>query len=98
MLPGTIRENILLGRKYIPELYDEVISMCCLEKDFTTFPERDMKLVGERGASLSGGQKARICLARTFYTSDANIFLLDDVMSAVDSKVGNILFRNISNY
>lgn len=98
MLPGTIRENILLGRKYVPELYDEVISMCCLEKDFASFPERDMKLVGEKGASLSGGQRARICLARTFYTSDATIFLLDDVMSAVDSKVGNILFRNISNY
>ena len=61
-----------------------------------SFPEGDLKHVGERGSSLSGGQRARVALARMFYAADASIYLLDDVMSAVDGKVANELFGNIS--
>lgn len=55
-------------------------------------PEGDQTLVGERGVSLSGGQKARISLARALYY-DADVYLLDDPLSAVDAKVSNHIFH-----
>jgi ATP-binding cassette subfamily C (CFTR/MRP) protein 4 len=61
---GTVRENILFGQPYIPEKYKEVIRVCALQKDFDMFRHGDRTLVGERGISLSGGQRARINLAR----------------------------------
>lgn len=67
--------------------------VCALERDFQLLPRGDMTLVGERGASLSGGQRARINLARTVY-KQADIYLLDDPLSAVDTHVGNHLFKD----
>lgn len=67
------------------------MQVCALEKDFKQFTDGDLTLVGERGASLSGGQKARINLARAVYR-DADIYLLDDPLSAVDVHVGKHLF------
>ena len=61
---GTVRENILFGQPYIPEKYKEVIRVCALQKDFDMFRHGDRTLVGEKGISLSGGQRARINLAR----------------------------------
>lgn len=66
--------------------------MCALEKDFKQFPYGDKTLVGERGVSLSGGQRARINLARAVY-SEADVYLLDDPLSAVDTHVGKHLFN-----
>lgn len=66
--------------------------MCALEKDFDQFPYRDKTLVGDRGVSLSGGQKARINLARSIYRQ-ADIYLMDDPLSAVDTHVGKYLFN-----
>lgn len=60
--------------------------MSCLESDFILFEKGDETIVGDKGVTLSGGQKARLALARAVYAG-ANIYLLDDPLSAVDSKV-----------
>lgn len=83
----TIRDNILFGSPYDEVKYNKVIEACCLQPDFDQFAGGDLTEVGERGITLSGGQKARICLARSVY-SDKDIIYLDDVLSAVDAKVG----------
>ncbi|XP_042212324.1 ATP-binding cassette sub-family C member 4-like isoform X2 [Homarus americanus] len=90
---GTVRQNILFGQRYDEKRYNEVIKVCALEQDLEQFPQRDMTKVGERGVSLSGGQKARVNLARAVYY-DADIYLLDDPLSAVDTHVGRHLFDN----
>lgn len=71
--------------------YNEVISVCCLWRDINLLPEGDETLVGPKGVSLSGGQKARLSLARCVY-SRADIYLLDDPLSAVDAKVAKHIF------
>ncbi|KAI2473981.1 ATP binding cassette (ABC) transporter subfamily C member [Diabrotica virgifera virgifera] len=89
---GSIRQNILFGEEFDQEKYDEVVKVCALERDFTLFPHGDRTLAGERGVTLSGGQRARINLARAVY-KDADIYLLDDPLSAVDTHVGKHLFE-----
>ena len=71
--------------------YDHVVKACALIKDFEQLPFGDKTIIGERGSSLSGGQKARVSLARAVYR-DAEIYLLDDPLSAVDAHVGRHLF------
>ncbi|CAN3362979.1 oligomycin resistance ATP-dependent permease Yor1p [Diutina catenulata] len=83
---ATIRDNILFGREYDDDLYKEVIFACALEEDILNLPGGDKTEIGERGVTLSGGQKARVSLARACY-SNAPILLFDDVLSAVDSRV-----------
>ncbi|XP_037300590.1 LOW QUALITY PROTEIN: multidrug resistance-associated protein 4 [Manduca sexta] len=91
LFPDTVRENILFGLPYDVRKYQEVCKTCCLLPDFKQFPYGDLSLVGERGVSLSGGQRARINLARAIYR-EADIYLLDDPLSAVDANVGRQLF------
>ncbi|XP_060518435.1 probable multidrug resistance-associated protein lethal(2)03659 [Cylas formicarius] len=88
---GSVRDNITFGQEFNVERYNEVVKVCALERDFTLFPYGDRTIVGERGVSLSGGQKARINLARAVY-KEADIYLLDDPLSAVDTHVGRLLF------
>ena len=88
---GTVKSNILFGQDLNEELYKKVVKACNLKDDFRQFDEGDQTLVGERGITLSGGQKARISLARALY-SRSDIYLLDDPLSAVDSRVGRHLF------
>ncbi|KAF5303188.1 hypothetical protein FQA39_LY10101 [Lamprigera yunnana] len=89
---ATIRQNILFGDDYDRERYDTIINVCALESDLRMLPYGDKTVVGDKGNSLSGGQKARINLARSIY-KEADIYLLDDPLSAVDSKVGKHLFQ-----
>ncbi|KAL7641520.1 UNVERIFIED_CONTAM: hypothetical protein RMT77_007391 [Armadillidium vulgare] len=89
---GSIRDNILFGQPFIKGRYTEIIRVCALQKDMNNFPNSDFTLVGERGIALSGGQKARINLARALYY-DADIYLLDDPFSAVDAHVGRHLYE-----
>ncbi|XP_022123996.1 ATP-binding cassette sub-family C member 4 isoform X1 [Pieris rapae] len=93
---ATVRQNILFGLPYNAKKYKEVVRVCALQKDFQQFPHGDQTLVGERGASLSGGQRARINLARAVYRQ-ADIYLLDDPLSAVDAHVGRQLFDECIN-
>ncbi|XP_017889371.1 multidrug resistance-associated protein 4-like [Ceratina calcarata] len=92
LFAGTVRNNILFGRPYESRRYCEIVRVCALTKDFQQFNHGDKTLVGDRGASLSGGQRARINLARAVYR-DADIYLLDDPLSAVDTHVGKHLFN-----
>ncbi|MGH0118924.1 UNVERIFIED_CONTAM: hypothetical protein FKN15_054918 [Acipenser sinensis] len=89
---GTLRSNILFGMEYNPQKYEQVIGACALNKDIDILPEGDMTVIGDRGATLSGGQKARVNLARAVY-QDTDIYLLDDPLSAVDAEVGRHLFE-----
>jgi len=93
---ANIRQNILCGSNYDAQRYKKVIKACALDKDFTLLPQRDHTAVGEKGVSLSGGQKARINLARCLYV-DADIYLLDDPLSAVDTHVGRQIFDQAIN-
>lgn len=89
---GTVRDNILLGQPFDRVRYAEVTKVCALIKDFQQFPQSDMTIVGDRGVSLSGGQRARINLARAVYRQ-ADLYLLDDPLSAVDTHVAKHLYK-----
>uniref|UniRef100_A0A8C3AJU5 Multidrug resistance-associated protein 4 n=1 Tax=Cyclopterus lumpus TaxID=8103 RepID=A0A8C3AJU5_CYCLU len=92
VFPGTIRSNILFGRELDPQKYERVLQACALKRDLELLPDGDLTLIGDRGATLSGGQRARVNLARAVY-QDADIYLLDDPLSAVDAEVGRHLFE-----
>lgn len=89
---STVRRNILFGLEYDRQKYKKTVKVCALEPDFDQFPQRDQTMVGERGVSMSGGQRARINLARAVY-KDADVYLMDDPLSAVDTHVGKHLFE-----
>jgi ABC-type multidrug transport system fused ATPase/permease subunit len=80
----TVRNNILFGTEYSEERYQKVVEACALAVDFESFEAGDETEIGERGVSLSGGQKARLALARAVY-SPAQTIMLDDVLSALDA-------------
>lgn len=92
LFAGTVRQNILFGLPMDKQRYRTVVQKCALERDFTLLPYGDKTIVGDRGVSLSGGQRARINLARAVY-KQADIYLLDDPLSAVDTHVGQELFK-----
>ncbi|KAF9075994.1 hypothetical protein BDP27DRAFT_1380610 [Rhodocollybia butyracea] len=83
VLNETIRENILFGFPYNEERYKKVIKQCALEQDLALFAAGDQTEIGEKGLSVSGGQKARLTLARAIY-SQAEILILDDILAALD--------------
>uniref|UniRef100_A0A672S2D5 Cystic fibrosis transmembrane conductance regulator n=1 Tax=Sinocyclocheilus grahami TaxID=75366 RepID=A0A672S2D5_SINGR len=92
VFPGTIQSNILFGKELQPQRYESVLRACALKRDMELLPDGDLTVIGDRGANLSGGQKARVNLARAVY-QDADIYLLDDPLSAVDAEVGKHLFE-----
>lgn len=93
---ASIRENILFVEPYDEQRYRSVVHACQLDCDIAMLPEGDATVVGERGISLSGGQKARISLARAVYRQ-ADIYLFDDPLAAVDSRVGKLLMEKCFN-
>ena len=93
---GTIRENILFGEQYKESKYNGVVKACALIEDMQKFPDSDQTIVGERGAVLSGGQRARVSLARAVY-AEADLYLLDDPLSALDFKVAQHICRECIN-
>lgn len=90
---ATAKDNILFGSPLDEKKYKDVIYACSLESDLEILPAGDQTEIGERGITLSGGQKARINLARAVY-ADKDIILLDDVLSAVDARVGKHIMNN----
>lgn len=88
---GSALQNIIFGQEFDRNKFDEVVRVCSLERDFSLLQHGARTLVAERGVSLSGGQKARVNLARAIY-KEADVYLLDDPLSAVDTHVGKQLF------
>ncbi|PFX11918.1 multidrug resistance-associated protein 4-like, partial [Stylophora pistillata] len=89
---GTIRENMIFGREFNHDKFEKAVDACSLKEDLKYLACGDLTYVGERGVSLSGGQRARLNLARAVY-SDADIYLLDDPLSSVDVKVSKEIFQ-----
>lgn len=94
IMNATVRSNIVFGHKFDPQFYQKTVEACALKDDFKALPDGDETEVGEKGISLSGGQKARLSLARAVY-SRADVFFLDDPLSAVDQHVGKHLVENV---
>ncbi|GFN99336.1 multidrug resistance-associated protein 1 [Plakobranchus ocellatus] len=94
---ATLRDNVLFGSDYNERMYEKVIEGCALTSDLDILPGGDMTEIGEKGINLSGGQKQRVSLARAVY-NDADIYLLDDPLSAVDSHVGKHIFDKIISH
>ncbi|KAK1760836.1 P-loop containing nucleoside triphosphate hydrolase protein [Echria macrotheca] len=89
----SVRENILFGKEMNSKWYNEVIKACALQPDLDMLPNHDLTEIGERGITISGGQKQRLNIARAIYF-DADIVLMDDPLSAVDAHVGRHIFDN----
>ncbi|EGV60205.1 hypothetical protein CANTEDRAFT_111013 [Yamadazyma tenuis ATCC 10573] len=94
IMNGSIKENILFGHRYDPEFYQHVLKACALTVDLKILSKGDETLVGEKGISLSGGQKARVSLARAVYAR-SDVYLIDDALSAVDEHVGKHLIDHV---
>lgn len=90
----TLRGNVLFGRPYDEERYNQIVEASALVDDIAVLPAGDMTEIGERGINLSGGQKARVSLARALYSSSTKVVLMDDPLSAVDAHVGEHIFAN----
>ena len=95
IMNDTVRENILWGLPFDKEFYSQCLEASSLKHDLSILANGDLTEIGERGINLSGGQKQRISFCRSLYRSkyNANLYLLDDPLSAVDSHVGNNMFH-----
>ncbi|KAM0204425.1 hypothetical protein ACHAPI_000183 [Fusarium lateritium] len=89
----TLKNNIVFGKDMNKKWYNEVIQACALQADLDMLPNGDLTEIGERGITISGGQKQRLNIARAIYF-DADIVLMDDPLSAVDAHVGRHIFDN----
>ncbi|XBW38432.1 hypothetical protein QEN19_004020 [Hanseniaspora menglaensis] len=94
IMNASIKDNIVFGYRYDEKIYQTTLKACQLLRDLEIWADGDGTIVGERGISLSGGQKARIALARAVY-SRADVYLLDDVLSAVDAEVGKNIITEV---
>lgn len=93
---ATVRNNVLFGKEMNATWYKTVIDACALQPDLDMLPNGDLTEIGERGITISGGQKQRLNIARAIY-SNADIILMDDPLSAVDAHVGRHIFDNAIN-
>lgn len=89
----TVKQNVVFGREFDEKWYNTVIDACALRPDFEILPNGDMTEIGERGITISGGQKQRLNIARAIYFN-ADIVLMDDPLSAVDAHVGRHIMDN----
>jgi ABC-type multidrug transport system fused ATPase/permease subunit len=94
ILNETLRQNVVFGSVYDEAKYKRAIRVSCLEHDLDTLPNGDQTEIGERGINLSGGQKARVSIARGVY-SQADNFIFDDPLSALDAEVGHKIFEEL---
>ncbi|XP_059490470.1 probable multidrug resistance-associated protein lethal(2)03659 [Neocloeon triangulifer] len=89
---GSVRENVVFGRPFERRRYNQVLKACCLLPDLKRMRNGDATLVGERGGALSGGQKARLTLARAAYAQHVDAYLLDEPLAALDVNVAKHVF------
>ncbi|EAS00380.2 ABC transporter C family protein (macronuclear) [Tetrahymena thermophila SB210] len=92
ILNATVKDNIVFGFPFDEEKYEQCVKYACLKSDFKVLADGDQTQIGEKGVNLSGGQKARVSLARSLY-SNSSILLLDDILSAVDVHVGRYIVQ-----
>ena len=92
-----MKENILFGLPMNEELYKKVIAVCALDADLATLSAGDETEIGDRRIALTGGQKQRVALARALYAG-ADIYLLDDPLSAVEADVADEIFEKVIGY
>ncbi|XP_066152181.1 probable multidrug resistance-associated protein lethal(2)03659 isoform X2 [Euwallacea fornicatus] len=92
LFASNIRQNILFGMPFDKARYAKVVDVCALQRDFEELPFGDKTQVGEKGTALSGGQRARVALARAVYR-ETDTYLFDDPLSAVDTHVAKHLFE-----
>jgi ABC-type multidrug transport system fused ATPase/permease subunit len=92
IISGTIRDNIIFGQPPNQQRYDKAINAAELVHDLENMPNKDLTEVAERGSTLSGGQKARLSLARSFF-SNRDIYLIDDVLSSTNKEVADNIFK-----
>ncbi|KAL1588310.1 hypothetical protein WHR41_02807 [Cladosporium halotolerans] len=90
---ATVKDNITFGKDYERRWYNEVVDACALRPDLDMLPNGDLTEIGERGITVSGGQKQRLNIARAIYFN-ADIVLMDDPLSAVDAHVGKHIMDN----
>ena len=90
---NTIQNNILFYQAYNAEKYQKILNLCELNQDLNSLNGGDLTEIGEKGVNLSGGQKARISLARAMYC-DNDIYIMDDPISALDAHVGKNIMHN----
>jgi len=90
---ATVKENIVFGKDFYPDWYDSVVDACALRADLDMLPNSDQTEIGERGITVSGGQKQRLNIARAIYFN-ADMVLMDDPLSAVDAHVGRHIMDN----
>ncbi|KAL0984010.1 hypothetical protein UPYG_G00135860 [Umbra pygmaea] len=91
---ATLRDNILFGKAYNEQKYRCCMEACALTPDLEVLPGGDMTEIGEKGINLSGGQRQRVSLARAVY-NEADVYLLDDPLSAVDAHVAKHIFDQV---
>ncbi|KAJ1855269.1 Canalicular multispecific organic anion transporter 1 [Coemansia sp. RSA 1822] len=94
IMNDTMRANILFGRDYNAAYMTKVLHACALDDDLAVWPNGDLTVIGDRGINISGGQRARLALARTLY-SQADVYLLDDPLSAVDAHVKRHIMEHV---
>ncbi|OMO74143.1 hypothetical protein COLO4_26706 [Corchorus olitorius] len=93
ILSGTIRDNILFGKNLDLQRYADALQACALDVDISLMVGHDLAYIGEKGTNLSGGQRARLALARAIY-QDSDVCMLDDILSAVDAHVAKWILHN----
>lgn len=97
-LTKTIKENIVMGKPFNAKRFADALQYSCFLEDLNDMPNRELTLIGNKGVNLSGGQKARLAIARALY-SDADVYLFDDPISALDINVGKaIMEKGILGY
>ncbi|VDN01856.1 unnamed protein product [Thelazia callipaeda] len=90
----SLKDNVMFGKELQQQYYNTVLEACALMEDLRTLPNGDATEIGEKGINLSGGQKARVAIARAVY-QNCDIYLFDDPLSAVDSHVGKHIFEKV---
>lgn len=93
-LNESIKDNIVLGKEFDQQCYEEAINFSCMEKDLETFLHRDMQIITDNGSNLSGGQRVRLQIARAIYQK-ADIILIDDVFASLDEKTREEIIQKL---
>ncbi|KAJ2617874.1 ATP-binding cassette glutathione S-conjugate transporter ycf1 [Coemansia sp. RSA 1365] len=94
IMGSSLKENIMFGKVFDEALYAKTLAICCLEKDIDGMNDKDSTIVSDQGTTLSGGQRARVALARAFY-AEADIYVLDDTLAALDAIVQASIWNNM---